>query len=727
MIGSGTVSGSQQAALGTATQHTTCSVVARGAQRAALGDAFQQTACPDVVSGSPANLPKRTLVLEPSGTPACKKGRSADEECVGPAVAARPSSSVEALQTPQCNRCQFSEAGVVVGGGGLSPAMATRLAQSCRKSPVTLATPRTLAPQTPRGPPAEQQARDAEATEVRRLKSLVQPAVLKVFEYVSQKVINTGLRDFLSTASQDRTAYDHLAYLRGKHKQGLLTSDDYALLARTPQVLGPSVYGAVEGAKGHWRWTFVLAGVDVVSEIFNSKVAADDDLRELQLSLFPAWHHADSEQRGAHLRLLIQQRQQKRQIADVAQGPVLTFARRRLLQASAPATAPSSSATRLSYRGGLRNLGNTCYLNAVTQCLIHSAPFREDLRRQPAGASVLGDALKALLTAYEMPECTELAVLPHLADWLARFLAHSAFTGGAQEDAAECLMHILMAVDGGDMQRRVCGANAAVSVESMLLCPADESAQVSRASGVVDMAALVMSTLTGEQAIAEAAAALVLRIDNVYEVEGEFFSVDARADWSRTAFGVTVRDDPGVLPEYTVAAYVAHVADDQVSGAQRMRGGHYVAYVLSDGSWFEFDDAVVRRLAAPPSRFPYLVFLSRADNQPRRRLVKKQGGASMRALLLSRALPQVGATSWGSGARGDLPATSSRRSPDRARSCLPQVGTGRVETGRDPSGRGRSGHDDLSGRDRSGRDQSGRDRSGRDQSGRDLRAQDQQV
>ena len=71
-------------------------------RQAALNDAFQQTACPDVVSGSPANLPKHTLVLEPSGTPACKKGRSADEESVGPADAARPSSSVEALQTPQC-------------------------------------------------------------------------------------------------------------------------------------------------------------------------------------------------------------------------------------------------------------------------------------------------------------------------------------------------------------------------------------------------------------------------------------------------------------------------------------------------------------------------------------------------------------------------------------------------------------------------------------------------
>ncbi len=78
----------------------------------------------------------------------------------------------------------------------------------------------------------------------------------------------------------------------------------------------------------------------------------------------------------------------------------------------------------------------------------------------------------------------------------------------------------------------------------MLPCPADESAQVSRAAGMVDMAGLLMSTLTGEQATAEAAAGLAVRVDNVYEVEGAYFSVDAQADWSRTNFGITVRDAP---------------------------------------------------------------------------------------------------------------------------------------------------------------------------------------
>jgi len=259
-------------------------------------------------------------------------------------------------------------------------------------------------------------------------------------------------------------------------------------------------------------------------------------------------------------------------------------------------------------------------------------------------------------------------------------------------------MHVLMAVDGGEMQRRVCGANAAASVESMLLCPADESAQVSRASGVVDMAALVMSTLTGEQAIAEATSALVVRIDNVYEVEGEFFSVDARADWSRTTFGITVMDAPDSAPQYTVAAYVAHTADKDVSGSQRMRGGHYVAYVLSGGAWFEFDDEVVRRLEVPPTRFPYLLFLCRAGVRCRLRLSGKQSVDTVGKLLLSRASSAAGAAGSGSGARGDPPPPGRGRQQDRVGRQQDRTGRRQDETGRQQDRIGRR-------QDRVGRDQ----------------------
>ena len=77
--------------------------------------------------------------------------------------------------------------------------------------------------------------------------------------------------------------------------------------------------------------------------------------------------------------------------------------------------------------------------------------------------------------------------------------------------------------------------------------------------------------------------------------------MDAEADWSRTSFGITVRDAPQAVPEYTVAMYVAHVAGDQADGLQRVRGGRYVAYVRCGDTWFELDDQDVRLLADPPN------------------------------------------------------------------------------------------------------------------------------
>ena len=75
------------------------------------------------------------------------------------------------------------------------------------------------------------------------------------------------------------------------------------------------------------------------------------------------------------------------------------------------------------------------------------------------------------------------------------------FAPGTQQDAAECLMRILEHVDRGGMQARVCGAGAASSVESMILCRASEDAQVSRANAPVSMAAVLQTSLTGDQAM----------------------------------------------------------------------------------------------------------------------------------------------------------------------------------------------------------------------------------
>ena len=113
-----------------------------------------------------------------------------------------------------------------------------------------------------------------------------------------------------------------------------------------------------------------------------------------------------------------------------------------------------------------------------------------------------------------------------------------------------------------------------------------------------------------------------------------------KADWTGAPFELTVCDAPDRHPHYGVAGFVAHVSDPGVGARQRMRTGHYIAYVRCEEQWFELDDSKITALDAPPTSFPYLVFLVRTDG--RRMLPGKQPhagtpDAAMLALLQQRA------------------------------------------------------------------------------------------
>ena len=350
---------------------------------------------------------------------------------------------------------------------------------------------------------------------------------------------------------------------------------------------------------------------------------------------------------------------------------------------------------------GFRNLGATCYLNAVLQCIFHCDPLASALRR-PRALGIIDTALQNLLQEYVASGNRTFDVICPT-NVINEMCRHAGFALGRQQDAAECLRQLLCY---SPVLGSLCDSGAAAVDGSVLLCYTPDAARVARAASAVDMQALLLEATTGETALERSPDALMLRIENTYEEGGELFWVDALAKWPDGPYPITTKEAVQAQRDYDVQAYLVHRHDAGADVSSGVRSGHYVAYFKCDDAWYRADDEQVSRLSDPPTEFPYVVFLTRSD---------RKGGWHLAALTkrgkdLEKA--RRTASSASGGESGRTVAASSQRSDGL---------TGGLPSARDRSGRDRSGQDesDRSGRHQRGRDASGQDRSGQDRSGRD--------
>ena len=467
-----------------------------------------------------------------------------------------------------------------------------------------------------------------------------------------------------------------------------------------------------------WRWSFHPV-IEERSEVFTTEQEAFADLAAVRRDVCAAgWHNVSN--RNAILKAVVERRRKLQQLQHLSQSSTLAFARLALSHTEA------NNACR-----GFPNLGNTCYINSVVQCLIHCAPFRHDLEKQPLGASFMGDCLKNLWATYRNVSSNRLDLQLPLTMLVRQILRQAGFAGGAQQDAAECLMHLLQAVDVGRMQERVCGSLAASSVDGTILCRSAAEAHVSREAPPVSMANMLVGSLTDDQAMHEDPPALVVRVENIYEEDEQHFAVDALADWSVDSLELGVLGVASTTTIYAVAGYVAHVHTGEVEALQRMRSGHYIAYLHVGGAWYEANDVHIRELASPPTAFPYLVFLTRSRQQRTRGKQAISSNAEMLELLQRRAQGDSSRGREGRQSGSGSEQDGSGRHQDKAEPSLPQP----CKSGRAQDRSGRAQHRSGRAQDQSGRaqvrdvrDESGRaqDRGGRAQD-RDLSGMDPRV
>jgi hypothetical protein len=199
-------------------QPNSCSDAAAGSQSECVHKNIAGLSTIFSVSGSGKRSEPRDL----ASSPADQKLKTDGEEVCG-----TPSGAL-ATPTPTSKRRRLGDAGCVDNlgspprSGKMTPSMATKLAQSCRKSPMVPTTPRTPHISAPSPSAQRDAARAAEAAEVARLLSLAQPATAKLFAHVRAQEYVNGISEFLPKASDDRGAYNQLSYLSAKHKHGEL-------------------------------------------------------------------------------------------------------------------------------------------------------------------------------------------------------------------------------------------------------------------------------------------------------------------------------------------------------------------------------------------------------------------------------------------------------------------------------------------------------------------------
>uniref|UniRef100_A0A1D2A1N1 Ubiquitin carboxyl-terminal hydrolase n=2 Tax=Auxenochlorella protothecoides TaxID=3075 RepID=A0A1D2A1N1_AUXPR len=136
------------------------------------------------------------------------------------------------------------------------------------------------------------------------------------------------------------------------------------------------------------------------------------------------------------------------------------------LEARKPAAGPAELATRwttvLKAGAGLQNLGNTCFMNSVLQCLIHTPPLAELLLSPACPRPLPGRAGPDLLAATRELMQRSLqhrsGVLAPAAHAKSLRRVNGSFRLGRQEDAHEYLIALLDAMHEACVPRRAPGA-----------------------------------------------------------------------------------------------------------------------------------------------------------------------------------------------------------------------------------------------------------------------------
>ena len=145
--------------------------------------------------------------------------------------------------------------------------------------------------------------------------------------------------------------------------------------------------------------------------------------------------------------------------------------------------------------------------------MFHCGPLAADLFHTPEMSGIVERCVREVFAEYVATDASTVDVIAPI-DVVHELQRHVGFILGRQQDAGECLRHLLQYTGLG---HRLCNAHTDLVDGAVVLSYTPEAAQVSAAAAAIDARALLLEATTGEGGLRHAPPALAIRINNIYE------------------------------------------------------------------------------------------------------------------------------------------------------------------------------------------------------------------